>query len=459
MDRENDLEKGSDKNSQSGFAILDTSGKSAMTQKSAATVSGSAAVDAENAPQGPSTSISGNDGTLSQKPHQAPEKGLRTQNARPKLAKKWPIVLGVVIGLLVVGGIVAWLLLSNQQSDSMTEPDSGDGGGIVAPESKWNADIYGYGAVCAEPADGADTSSCNIVELHKDSDDVVLANYTLSEDKGDIFDTGWARLVGISDNFVCWVSAQGRVSYDYPSTKGRIVNAKEAVSCIDRNDQSRKVRDALQLDTGDGAFTQLLQAEDKLYYKVGRYDEMSSIAYSCYDLKNGETKKMPSTDGDWVHYDERDGVFYGYNGENTEYRILDDDWNVIETMADYDSAIVKYPGIKRSKMADDLYLQGKKIEVSEDGNKLLYDGSVIYERQADNNGQIRIGYSGVGDVFGEYLDGKKVLFGVANGCGGQTCSEFKSLEYDTETGDITELEGWKFWEGTSRDWGYSPIIK
>lgn len=87
-------------------------------------VAQNAAVGSENAPQGPSVSVSGNDGGLNEKSHQQPLNSLTAQNAKPKTAKKWLIWVALGAALLAVGGIVTWVVIASQKPEEHNPSDN-----------------------------------------------------------------------------------------------------------------------------------------------------------------------------------------------------------------------------------------------------------------------------------------------------------------------------------------------
>ncbi len=394
----------------------------------------------------------------------------RMKGASTHSKKVLTLVIGAVIFLAVIG-VVMWLVVGDKKAESGVE--TGKNGEVVASgvvdedekvdggKSSWNADIYGYGVVCGDQTNGLETTACNVIELHKSSEDVVLASYRREEQLGDgaISDSGHVNgMYEIMGN-LCWEHGLVRRSHEYPWPEGMDINVGTVVSCVDTRDNERVVHEKLRLEKptmSEGEYVSVTFTGDAIYYRIGDYEEIEQEDYKRYNFATGEITDIEYS-GAPILYGEKNNELYSYsiNDGRSEYIVLDELLRAVEIFSG-EEASTRYAAAAKITTAPELYLNGRLLKVNESRDKLLYDNKVVYER-GYGDGMIEFAYSGAGDVFSKYASGEAVLFGVGNGCGGQTCQEVKTLEYDVKTGKITELEGMEFWQGNSRGWSFLPV--
>lgn len=399
---------------------------------------------------------SGGDG----KTLETPENGNKTKNGGLKV-----VLVIAIMTVVLVGGLVAFLLISgNKEGGSTVKDDT-----VTTPKEDEathdkeieTSDIYGYTVVCDE-RDSYDRK-CNFIELHKNNDDVMIARY----------DYGNVSIEPVVGDQVCWSYPIGEY-VEGEFGKNFQIN-ENILECAKIGDVANSRVEVLRLPTPEiVGYWDYIVTRDAVFYRfVSVFDTEEKIdaeRYRRYDFSAGDSKCL---DGDFA---DAEGVMLAYSNEydllywvgasdgwsdDLRCGVLDNELNQIEELT-WGELKKKYPGLEPTAArsnAQEYYLRGHKITVDSALNQLMIDDEVVYGLGEEKADAIQLAYSGVASPYNDYSDGEKLLFGVARGCSGQTCMEFKTLVYDVKTGEITELsqeENW-VWAGAGRGFWYYRV--
>lgn len=200
-------------------------------------------------------------------------------------------------------------------------------------------DIYGYALMSYMPADGSFKEFYRIVELHKNSADIILAKYDVM--KRDSVDKP-NRIYGMKI-----INNKLYYQLHYSSTESGILTYNN-IMCIDLASNDKLPIEILNWKKDENHYNDTIRdykiTDNNIYFNTLNYD------YYKYNINSKESMAITETE---------------YN-------------SIIEKNDNYNTDI------------DELYVDGKKVSVDKVNKELLYDSKIVY---SSKEGPIELLYS------------------------------------------------------------------
>lgn len=244
-------------------------------------------------------------------------------------------------------------------------------------------DVYGYATMSYLPGDGSFREYYRIVELHKNSEDKILASYDINKNN----------------------------SIDKPN---RIFGLK-------------KIKDKLYYQLYYNSTDSGILTYNNIMYIDLSSDKKEPVELLNWkqesDNYNNTLRNFKITD-DYVYFNTIYYQYYKYNIKTKETTIINEsDYELIQEQQEINNEILSQ---------DKLYLNGKELVLDHQKLELVYDGKVIHKSKSDV-GSIQLLYSFEDDiVIHEWSD-----------CFGQGCNTSKYYKYNVDNKTMEEIDSTK----------------
>jgi len=200
-------------------------------------------------------------------------------------------------------------------------------------------DVYGYALMSYAPGDGSFNEFYRIVELHKNSDDVIIAKYDVNK-RNSVDKPSGVRILKSVNNKLYY-------ALYYNLTESGILEYGN-IMCIDLNSEDKTPVEVLNWKQSEANYNKTI-----MDYNV-------------------------TSDG-YIYFNTRESKFYKYNMSSKESK------EISET--EYRST---YKDAEVADVIDELYINGKKVSIDRVNKQLSYDSKVIY---TSKEGPINLLYS------------------------------------------------------------------